>query len=101
MTSDTTSALDNTRKLASQAMERANETVRDLRSSMQEATARGMGAMSERASAARGYLGDYATAGRRYVGEHPLKTALIAAAVGAAVAGIFIALRHQRDRDSF
>lgn len=78
--------LDNTRKMASDALERASASMSNLRSSM-----------SERASAARGTMGDYAVASRQYVAEHPLKTALIAAAVGAAVAGIVLAMRHRRE----
>jgi len=42
-------------------------------------------------------MGEYASAGTRYVSDHPLKSALIAAAVGAAVAGIVLAMRHRRD----
>jgi ElaB/YqjD/DUF883 family membrane-anchored ribosome-binding protein len=42
-------------------------------------------------------MGEYATVGKTYVTEHPLKSALIAAAVGAAVAGLVLALRHRRD----
>jgi hypothetical protein len=45
-------------------------------------------------------MGDYASAGTRYVADHPMKSALIAAAVGAAVAGIVIAMRHRRDLQS-
>jgi ElaB/YqjD/DUF883 family membrane-anchored ribosome-binding protein len=44
-------------------------------------------------------MGEYAGASTRYVAEHPLKSALIAAAVGAAVAGIVIAMRHRRELD--
>lgn len=78
--------LDNTRKMASDALERASASMNNLRSSM-----------SDRASAARGYVGDYALASRQYVAEHPLKSALIAAAVGAAVAGLVLAMRHRRE----
>jgi ElaB/YqjD/DUF883 family membrane-anchored ribosome-binding protein len=56
-----------------------------------------MSAVSDRASAAQRYVGEYASVGTRYVSEHPLKSALIAAAVGAAVAGLVLALRHRRD----
>jgi len=35
------------------------------------------------------------------VTDHPLKSALIAAAVGAAVAGLVIALRHRNDNDTW
>ncbi len=83
-------ALDNTRRLAAEALDRASATVKELRSGM-----------SERASAAQRYMGDYASAGTRYVSEHPLKTAMIAAAVGAAIAGLVIALRHRSDNDSW
>lgn len=78
--------LDSTRRMAADALERASSTMKDLRSGV-----------SDRASAAQRYMGDYAVAGKTYVYEHPLKSALIAAAVGAAVAGIVIAMRHRRD----
>ena len=78
--------LDSTRRMATDALERASTTMKGLRSGV-----------SERASAAQRYMGDYASAGTRYVAEHPLKSALIAAAVGAAVAGIVIAMRHRRE----
>lgn len=78
------SALDSTRKMASDAMDRTSEKFRDLRSSV-----------GEGAAAAQRQLGEYAQGTMRYVGENPMKTALIAAAVGAAVAGLVIALRRQ------
>lgn len=101
MTPDSNQALDHTRKLASQAMERATSTVKDLRSGVHDAASRSMSAMSERAAAAQMRFGEYAGASKRYVAEHPLKSALIAAAIGAAVAGIVIALRHRRDADKY
>jgi ElaB/YqjD/DUF883 family membrane-anchored ribosome-binding protein len=78
--------IDSTRRLAADALDRASSTVKDLRSGV-----------SERASSAQRYMGEYASAGTRYVSEHPMKSALIAAAVGAAVAGIVIAMRHRHD----
>jgi ElaB/YqjD/DUF883 family membrane-anchored ribosome-binding protein len=78
--------LDSTRRMAADALERASSTMNNLRASM-----------SDRASNARGYVGEYASVGKNYVAENPLKSALIAAAVGAAVAGIVIALRHRRE----
>jgi ElaB/YqjD/DUF883 family membrane-anchored ribosome-binding protein len=78
--------LDSTRRMAAEALDRASSTMKDLRSGM-----------SDRASAAQRYMGDYASVGKTYVTDHPLKSALIAAAVGAAVAGIVIALRHRRE----
>ena len=82
--------LDSTRRMASDALERASSTMKDLRSGM-----------SDRASAAQRYLGDYASTSKDYVVEHPMKAALIAAAIGAAVAGLVIALRHRRDSDRY
>lgn len=79
--------LDSTRRMASDALDRASATMKDLRSGM-----------SDRASAAQRYVGDYANVGSRYVAEHPMKSALIAAAIGAAVAGIYLAMRHHRQQ---
>ena len=78
--------LESTRRMASDALDRANSTMRDLRSGM-----------SDRAAAARNAVGDYASVSTRYVAENPLKSALIAAAVGAAVAGLVLAMRHRRE----
>ena len=82
--------LDSTRRLAAEALDRASSTVKDLRSGM-----------SDRASAAQRYMGEYASVGKTYVTDHPLKSALIAAAVGAAVAGIVIAMRRHYRHDEF
>jgi len=87
---DMHATLDSTRKMAAEALDRASASMKDLRSGM-----------SDRASAAQRYMGDYARTGSRYVTEHPLKSALIAAAVGAAVAGLIVAMRHREDRDSW
>ncbi|NML43815.1 DUF883 family protein [Ramlibacter sp. G-1-2-2] len=97
MNTDTENTLATTRRLASEALDRASSTVKDLRSNMQDAANRGMDAMSSRASAAQRYMGEYARTSQRYVADNPMKAALIAAAVGAAVAGIVIAMRHRRD----
>jgi len=91
------SALDNTRKMASDAMDRAGERVRDMRTGVSDFASRGMSSMGEGAAAAQRQLGQYAQATTRYVGEHPMKTALIAAGVGALVAGLVLALRRNRD----
>jgi ElaB/YqjD/DUF883 family membrane-anchored ribosome-binding protein len=89
--------LENTRRLASEALERASTTVKEMRSGVRDAASRGLDAASERAAAARGYVSEYARTGTRYVADNPLKSALIAAAVGAAVAGLVLAMRHRRD----
>jgi len=78
-------ALDNTRELAGQALERAGERMRDMRYGMRDMANHGASNMR-----------DYAQATSRYVAEQPLKSALIAAAIGAAVAGLVLALRRNR-----
>jgi ElaB/YqjD/DUF883 family membrane-anchored ribosome-binding protein len=79
-------SLDSTRRMASDALERASNTMRGLRSGM-----------SDRASAAQRTVGQYASVGTRYVSDNPMRAALIAAAIGAAVAGLYLAMRHRRD----
>jgi ElaB/YqjD/DUF883 family membrane-anchored ribosome-binding protein len=100
MNTDTT-ALENTRKMAQDALDRASSSMKDLRSNMQDMASRGMNVMSDRASAAQRAMGDYANMSTRYVTENPLKSALIAAAVGAAVAGLVLAMRQRRDNDRY
>jgi ElaB/YqjD/DUF883 family membrane-anchored ribosome-binding protein len=78
-------AMDSTRELASNALERAGERMRDLR--------HGVRSMANRSANS---MGEYAHATTRYVSEQPLKSALIAAAIGAAVAGLVLALRRNR-----
>ncbi len=102
MNTDTENILATTRRTANEALERASSTAKELRAGMQDAASRGMDAMSSRANAAQRYVGEYARTGKRYVAENPLKSALIAAAVGAAVAGIVMALRNRRElQDKF
>lgn len=86
---DTHHALESTRRMANEAMERASSTVNSLRSGV-----------SGGAHAAQRYVGEYANLGKHYVAEHPLKSALIAAAIGAAVAGVVIAMRHRRQQEA-
>lgn len=101
-TNSASGALDNTRKLAADAMERAGEKVQNLRSGVQDMASRGMSTVSESAAAAQRHLGHYANATTRYVADQPLKSALIAAGVGALVAGLIIALRRSsRHHDDF
>lgn len=74
-------ALETTKELAS----RAGEKVRDLRYGVKEL-------VSKSASSA----GEYAQAATRYVSDRPVKSALIAAAVGAVVAALILAVRRNR-----
>lgn len=80
------SAFDSTREFAAQALERAAERMRDLREGM-----------ADTASAAQRRVGRYADATTRYVAEQPIKSALLAAAVGALVmAAILLSRRNRR-----
>lgn len=81
-----TQALENTREFANDAFERAGEKMRDLRYGVKDLANRGASSVS-----------DYSRATTRYVSEQPVKSALIAAAVGAVVAGVIIAMRRNRD----
>jgi ElaB/YqjD/DUF883 family membrane-anchored ribosome-binding protein len=76
----------------------ALERVRDLRYGMQDMASRGMSAAGDAASAAQERLGRYAGVTTRYVSEQPVKSALIAAAIGAAVAAIVMVARNRRNR---
>ena len=76
-------ALDSTREFANQAFERAGEKVRDLRYGVKDL-----------ANKSASSVGEYAQATTRYVSEQPLKSALIAAAIGAAVAALVLAMRR-------
>lgn len=85
--SATAHALDSTREFANQALERAGEKVRDLRYGVKDLANKGVSS-----------VGDYAHATTRYVAEQPLKSALIAAAVGAAVAALVLAMRRNSNK---
>lgn len=94
----TSHALDSTKQFASQAIEKAGETVRDLRHGVKDLAGKGATSVGEATAAAQRQLGHYAQSTTRYVAEQPLKSALIAAAVGAAVAALVLAWRRNRDR---
>lgn len=103
---DAEDSFESGRRFAGEALERANqrarelrEGVRDLREGVHDLAQRSLGTVSARATAAQRQLNDYMHATGRYVAEQPVKSALIAAAIGAAVAALVIAVRHQR-RDS-
>jgi ElaB/YqjD/DUF883 family membrane-anchored ribosome-binding protein len=94
-------ALDSGRQFANQAIERAGERARDLREGVKELASRSVDTVSERAAAAQRQLGQYAQATGRYVSDQPVKSALIAAAVGAAVAALVLALRRNSNRADY
>lgn len=76
-------ALESTKEFANQAFEKAGEKVRELRYGVKDL-----------ANKSASSVGEYAQATTRYVAEQPLKSALIAAAVGAAVAALVLAMRR-------
>ena len=78
-------ALETTKELASQAIEKAGEKVRDLRYGVKDLASKSVTS-----------VGDYAQATGRYVSEQPMKSALIAAAMGAAVAALVLAMRRNK-----
>jgi ElaB/YqjD/DUF883 family membrane-anchored ribosome-binding protein len=79
--------LEGTRDFANQALEKAGEKVRDLRYGAKELASKGVSS-----------VGEYAHATTRYVSDQPVKSALIAAAVGAAVAALVLAMRRNSSK---
>ena len=82
-------ALETTKELASQAIERTGENLRDLREGLKDASAD-----TQR------QLGRYAKRTSRYVSKRPLTSTLIVAAVGAAVTAMAVAVLRNSRRDS-
>jgi ElaB/YqjD/DUF883 family membrane-anchored ribosome-binding protein len=85
--SATAHALESTREFANQAFEKAGEKVRDLRYGMRDL-----------ANKSASSVGDYASATTRYVSEQPMKSALIAAAVGAVLTALVLSRRRSNNR---
>ncbi|HZH07719.1 MAG TPA: hypothetical protein VEY69_13680 [Lautropia sp.] len=91
-------AMDQTRQIAAQALEKAGEKMRDMSVGARELANRSMHTVSDKAAIAQERLGRYADVTTRYVSDEPIKAALIAATVGAAVAAILIAARRRSRR---
>ena len=72
--------------------------VRDLRYGVQDLANKSLSAVGDSAQVAQQRLGQYAGATGRYVSEQPVRSALIAAAVSAAVAALVLAARSRRRR---
>jgi ElaB/YqjD/DUF883 family membrane-anchored ribosome-binding protein len=94
ITSKTSRAQSATQSLTDDALEK----VRDLRYGVQDLASKSISAVGEGASVAQERLGRYAGVTGRYVSEQPVRSALIAAAIGAAVAAIVMVARSRRDR---
>lgn len=82
---------------ASQAIEKAGEKVRELRYGAKDLASKSLTSVSDATAAAQRNMREYAQATTRYVADEPVKAALIAAAVGAIVAGLILAMRRHRD----
>jgi ElaB/YqjD/DUF883 family membrane-anchored ribosome-binding protein len=102
-------AVDSTREYANDALDKAENKVRELRgqvdpmvdmlaSKAQKLARQSLDLASEAKHRAQQSLSQAAGATGRYVSEQPLRSILIAAAVGAAVAMIVSATRHRNDR---
>ena len=92
------SAFDSTRQFAGQAFEMAGEKARDLRDGVKDLASKSFDTVSETAGAAQKRLVRYADATGRYVSDQPVRSALIAAGVGAVIAGLLIAARRRSRR---
>lgn len=95
----TTHALESSRQVAAEVVERMGETARDLRQGAAELARTSAAAVGDATAAAQRKLGEYQGATRRYVAEEPVKSALIAAAVGAAAAALVLAVLRSRRHD--
>ncbi|MES2400638.1 MAG: hypothetical protein V4573_11685 [Pseudomonadota bacterium] len=99
-------AVDNTRAYANDALDRAEDKVRELRGSVdpmidalatkaQRLARQSLDIAAEAKEKAQQSLSRYATATSHYVSEQPVRSVLIAAAVGAAVALLISASRNR------
>ena len=102
MLQSTEQAVESTRALANESLDQASSKVRELQSSFKpafeevaerakQALSRGLDTATETRLQAQKSLGRYADATGRYVAEQPVKSVLIAAATGAALAALLIA----------
>lgn len=94
------STLEHTRQLAAEALDRASERLRDVSVSARDLANRGMSTVSDKAAYAQERLGRYTDATGRYVADQPVRSALIAASIGALVM-IAILTARRRSRRQF
>lgn len=88
----TEKALGATKEIAAQAIDR----VRELGTGVKGLASKGAGSMGDVTARAGRHLGDYAHSTGRYVSNQPVKAALIAAVVGAAVTALVLAARRNK-----
>jgi ElaB/YqjD/DUF883 family membrane-anchored ribosome-binding protein len=77
----------------------AGDALRDLRDGAAAAAARGADALNDTAAAAQRRLRRYERVATRSMSDQPVKTALIAAAVGAGLTTLLLALARGRRRE--
>lgn len=92
-------ALERSRQLAMEAAGRVSETARDLRDDAADLARAGAESVADATVAAQRQLGRLARTARRHVARDPVKSALIAAAIGAVAAALVMAYRARRNRD--
>jgi ElaB/YqjD/DUF883 family membrane-anchored ribosome-binding protein len=95
----TGAVLGDGKDLAGQVAEKVGDTVRDLRDGASAAAARGADSLGETAAAAQRRLRRYERAATRSMASQPVKTALVAAAVGAGLTALLLALARGRRRE--
>ena len=78
---------ENTREFAARALESAAERMRDLRHGV-----------ADTANAAQRRVHDYSSATSRYIADQPLRSALVAAAIGALVMAAILMARRRGNR---
>lgn len=92
------STLDHTRHLASQALDRASERMRDVSVGARDLANRSLSTVSDKAAIAQARLGRYADVTGRYVSDQPVRSALIAASVGALITVALLSARRRNRR---
>jgi len=105
-------AVDTTRNYANEALDKAGEKVRDLRGSVdplvdqitakvQQLASRGVEYATDAKSRAQEQFNRYGDLTGRYVAEQPVKSVLIAAATGAAIAALILIATRDSERNRY
>lgn len=105
-------AIDSTRNYANEKLEAAGEKVRDLRGTIDPAieritgqakdyAQRGLEAAHEARAKAQEQINRYADMTGRYVAEQPMKSVMIAAAAGAAIAALVVLASRSSSRSHY
>jgi ElaB/YqjD/DUF883 family membrane-anchored ribosome-binding protein len=89
-------AIDEGRAFASQTAGKVSDSMRDLRDSAGHVADQGLDSLNDALTAAQRQLQQYVKSARRHASNEPLKTALIAAALGAVAATVVLAIARGR-----